>query len=148
MVGSFHSGGSCDRCGCEMFLEKCDHLAPAVERLLGTIGEPRRIEEGVTCAVITMELIVLAKPLEHRLGAVDLIAVGIFIIVAEQPEQRTADPLRELDGRHRTPGVELLLVVYDHVAAPAVDGRIDIRERASGEIGMASARAEADHPDL
>src|ERR1700730_18953808 len=101
MVGSFHSGGSCDRRGCEVFLEKCDLLFPAVERLLGTIGEPRRIEEGVTCAVITMELIVLAKLLEHRLGAVDLIAVGIFIIVAEQPEQRTQDPLRGAEGSLR-----------------------------------------------
>ena len=35
----------------------------------------------------------------------------------------------------------------DDVAAPAIHRRVDAVERAGGEIGVAPARAEADHPD-
>src|SRR3954467_4354960 len=50
--------------------------------------------------------------------------------------------------RDRALGVELLIVVYDHVAAPAVDGRAETRMSAGGQIAVAPAGAEADHADL
>jgi hypothetical protein len=132
----------------QMTVEECKHLVPPVERLLRAIGRPRGVEKCVAGAVVAVELVVLAELFEHGFGAVHLVAVGIFIIVAEQAEQRAAQLRREIDGRDRPLGVELLGVVDDDVAAPAIHGRVDAVERAGGEIGVAPARAEADHSDL
>src|SRR5215468_4613316 len=131
-----------------MFAEEGEHLVPTVGRLLRAIGRTRGVEKGVAGAVVAVELVSLAELLEHGLGAIDLVAVGIFVVVAEQAEQRAAQLCREIDGRDRALGVELLGVVDDDVAAPAVDRRVDAVERAGGEIGVAPARAEADHSDL
>ena len=73
-----------------MMVEEREDLVPPVERLLRPIGRARGVEEGMAGAVVAVELIVLAELLEHRLGPVDLVAVGIFVVVAEQAEQRTA----------------------------------------------------------
>src|SRR5262245_11885489 len=99
-------------------------------------------------AVVAVKLVAFAELLEHGFGAVHLVTVWILIVIAEQPEQRTAQLGGEIDGRDRSFGVELLGIVDDDIAAPAVYCRVDAVERAGGEIGMSSARAEADHADL
>src|ERR1700716_3413338 len=125
-----------------MLAKEREHLGPTVERLLGAIGGTRGVEKGMTGAVVAVELVILAELLEHGFGAVHLVAVGVFIIIAEQTEQRSAHLLREINGRHRPLGIELLRVVDDDIAAPAIDRGIDAVERAGGEIGVASARTE------
>src|SRR6516162_11511649 len=92
----------------EMPVEECKHLVPAVERLFGAVGGPRGVEKSVAGSVVAVELVVLAEFFEHGFGAVDLVAIGIFVVVAEQAEQRTAQLRREIDGRDRALGVELL----------------------------------------
>src|SRR6266550_4405665 len=59
-------------------------------------------------AVVTVKLVGLAELLEHGFGAVHLVTVWILIVIAEQPEQRTAQLGGEIDGRDRPLGVELL----------------------------------------
>src|SRR5215475_866838 len=95
----------------EMPVEECKHLVPAIERLLWAIGGPRGVEKGVTGAVVAVKLVALTELFEHGFGAVHLVAVGIFVVVAEQAEQRTAQFRPEIDGRDRPLGVELLGVV-------------------------------------
>src|SRR6266849_1883557 len=84
----------------EMLVEEYEHLVPTVERLLRPIRDTRGVEECVAGAVVAVELVALAKLPEHRLGAIDLVAVGIFIIVAEQAAKRTAQLLGQVDRRH------------------------------------------------
>src|SRR5262249_45849705 len=126
----------------EMLAEERKHLVPAVERLLGAIGGARGVEKRVPGAVVAVELLRLAELLERGFGAVHLVGVGIFILVAEQAEQRTAQFGGEIDGCDRPLSVELLRVVDDDVAPPAIHRRIDAVERTSGEIGMSAARPE------
>src|SRR5207253_3666284 len=59
-----------------------------------------------TCALPIS--VVLAELLQHRLKAVDMILVRIFIVVAEQAENGTLDAVGEIDRRDRTLGVEQL----------------------------------------
>ena len=99
-------------------------------------------------AVVAVEFVILAEPLEHRLGAVDLIGGRILVVVAENAEQRTGHFLGEIDRRDRALAVEILRIVDDDVAAPAIDGGIDARQRAGGEIGVAAAGAESDDADF
>src|SRR5262249_62044606 len=116
-----------------MLAEEGEDFVPAVERLLWAVGGAGGVEKSVAGTVVTVELIVLAEFLEHGFGAVYLIAVGVLVVVAEQAEQRTQQLGRQVDGRDRPLGIELLRVVDDDVAAPAVDRRVDAVERASGE---------------
>src|SRR4051794_33471823 len=113
--------------GREVFLVKRKHLAPAVGGLVRPVGGARGIEEGVAGAVVAVKLVVLAELLEHLFGAVDVIAVGVLIVVAENAEQRRGYLLGQIDGRNRLLGVEQLLVVDHDIAAPAIDDRIETR---------------------
>src|SRR5260370_7459974 len=101
-----------------MFAEEGEYLVPTVERLLRAIGRPRGVEEGVAGAVVAVEFVSLAELLEHGFGAVHLVAVGVFVVVAEQAEQRTAQLRREIDGRDRPLRVELLRLLDDSVPPP------------------------------
>src|SRR5437763_16778872 len=78
-------------------VEEGEHLAPTVERLLGAIGRAGGVEEGVAGTVIAVKLVGSAELFQHRLGAVHLIAIGIFVVVAEQAEQRAVQFLGEID---------------------------------------------------
>src|SRR5262245_27311746 len=131
-----------------MLVEERKHLVPAVERLLRAIGGASGVEKGMAGAVIAVELIGLAQLLEHGFGAVHLVTVGIFIIVAEQAEQRTAQFCRQIDRCDRPLGIELLGIVDDDIAAPAIHRRVDAVERAGCEISVSPSGAEADHSDL
>ena len=53
-----------------MLAEEGEHLAPAVHRLLGTVERTVPVEEAVAGAVVAVELVALAEPLE--LGFVDV----------------------------------------------------------------------------
>src|SRR5437588_12706855 len=123
----------------EMLLQKCKHLAPAVERLLGPVRHPIGVEERMPASVIAMKLVILSELLEHLLGAIDVIAIGVLVVIAENTEHRAAHLLGQLDRRDRPLGIELLLVVDDHIAAPAIDQRIDAGHAAGDEIGVAPA---------
>ena len=54
----------------------------------------------------------------------------------------------EIDRRHRPFGIEELRIVDDHVAAPAIDQRVEFRGAAGGEKSVPPAGAEADDADL
>src|SRR6516225_4298684 len=139
LVSAFGSGcAHYGRLG-EMPVEECEYLVPAVERLLRPVGDTRSVEECVAGAVVAMELVALAELAQHRLGAVHLVAVRVLVIVSEQAKQRAAQLLAQVDRRKRTLGIELALVVDDHVAAPAIHGGVDIRKGAGDEIGVAPA---------
>ena len=68
-----------------MLVEEGKDLLPAVERLLRPIGRTRGVEETMAGAVVAVELVVLAELLEHRLGAVDLVAVGFSSSLPNRP---------------------------------------------------------------
>src|SRR5258705_6353929 len=134
-----------------MLAEEGVGLVPAIDRLLDAVAGPLGGEEAVAGAVIAMELVSLAELLQYRLGAVDMVGRGVLVVIAEQAQQRTAQLVGEVDRRHRPLGAELLgilRIVDDDIAAPAIDRGVDIGQRAGGEIGVAAARAEADHADL
>src|SRR5690349_13093993 len=95
------SGGARRGRGAQMFVEEAEDFAPAIERLLGAIGGTRGVEEGVAGAVVAVELVSFAELLEDGFGAVHLVAVRVFILVAEKPEQRTAQLGRQIDRRNR-----------------------------------------------
>ena len=116
--------------------------------LLRPVGDTRSVEECVAGTVVAMELVGLAELAQHRLDTIHLLAVRVLVIVSEQAKQRAAQLLAQVDRRQRTLGVELALIVDDHVAAPATHRGVDIRKGAGGEIGVAPARAKADHADL
>src|SRR5262252_11009302 len=101
-----------------MLAQKDEYLRPAIGRLLGPEGGPLGVEEGVTGVGVTMELVSLAETPQHRLGAVDLVGSRVLVVVAKQAEQRSAQVSGEVDGCHRVFGIELALVVDDHIAAP------------------------------
>src|SRR5262245_41723968 len=113
-----------------MIVEEREHLVPAVECLLSSISRACGVEEGVAGPIVAVELIGLAKLLEYGLGAVHLVAIGVFIIIAEQAEQWATQLCREIDRCDRPLGIELLGVVDDDIAAPAIHGRVDAVERA------------------
>src|SRR5262249_41724857 len=48
----------------QMARQKRKDLFPAIERLFGPVGVAERVEEGVSGAIIAMEFVVFAKPLE------------------------------------------------------------------------------------
>src|SRR5437016_4592781 len=112
-----------------MLVEEGIGPGPAVIRLLDPVAGPLGREEAVAGAVIAMELVSLAELLQHGLGAVDMVGRWVLVVVAEQSQQRTAQSLGEVDGRHR-PLRALLLwivgIVDEDIAAPAIDGGVDI----------------------
>src|SRR5260221_6067408 len=101
----------------EMLVEEVENFRPAVSGLLGTEGDPRGIDESVAGTVVAVEAIVLAELFQHRLKAIDMILVRIFVVVAEQAENGTLDVVGEIDRRDRTLGVERLGIIDHDVAA-------------------------------
>src|SRR6516164_651906 len=100
-------------------------------------------------AVVTVELVVLAMPFQFGLGAVDLVGRRVWILVAEETQERAADPFRQIERRHRLALGQPRLVVDDDIAAPAIDCTLDqMRQLAGHQISLPPAGAEADHADL
>ena len=95
-----------------------------------------------------MELVSLAEPFQHLLGAVHVSGARVLVVVAEQPEERRADVFRQVDRGDRALRREVRGIIDDDTAAPAIHHRVDLRNPAGGEVGIAAARAESDHADL
>src|SRR5262249_32264837 len=131
--------------GAKILVEEGENLRPAIRRLLGPVSGAGGVEERVARAVVAGEFAILDDLLQHRFGAVDLVTVRIFVIVAEQAEQRNAELVGKIDRRHRALGVERLGIVDHDVAAPAIDAGLEVAGLARDQEGMASAGAEADH---
>src|SRR6185437_1629100 len=134
--------------GAEIFLEEGKDLLPAVFRLLRPITGAAPVEERMSSAVIAVKFVSLAGFLERLFGAVHLIRIRIFIVVAEQAEERRLEFVGQIDRCDRALAAELRLVINDHVTAPAVDGGIDTIDLGGRQIDMATAGAEADGADL
>src|SRR5262245_59853669 len=131
-----------------MLRQESEYLAPAVGGLLGAVRNACRVEKGMAGAVVAMEFVALAELLEQFLGAVDVVAVRVLVVIAEDAEQGRGELLGVVDRRDRLLVVELLLVIDDDIAAPAIDHGVEARHQTAGEIGLPSARAEADDADL
>src|SRR5215471_15748569 len=69
----------------QMPLEEAEDLAPTVHRLLGTVERALVVEEPVAGAVVAVELVRLAVPLQLRLMLVDLLGRRVLVLVAEEP---------------------------------------------------------------
>src|SRR5258708_238367 len=130
--------------GRQVSLIKPEHLLPAVERLGGAVAFAPGVEEGMADTVIAVELVSLAMPLERLFDLVDLRHVRVLVLVAENAEQRSGDLVGQIDRRHRTLGIELLVVLHDDAAAPAIHNGIDAAHAAGGPIRKPSAGAVAD----
>jgi hypothetical protein len=70
-----------------------------------------------------------------------------MILIAEQPEQRAREVLRELDRSNRLLRRQLLLA-HHHPAAPKVNRGIYAFGMAGEQEGLPPARAAAQHRDL
>src|SRR5215475_3800546 len=97
---------------------------------------------------VAMKLVFLAKPTQDGLSAVDLVGGGVLIVITEQAEQRGTQIFGQVDRRNRTLGVELALIVDDHIAAPAIDDSINAVNSAGAKICMPPARAKTDDAEL
>src|SRR5579859_3670338 len=75
--------GFSNRRATQMLLEKGEHVLPAVYGLLGSVPRPVDGKEAVACAVVAMELVVLAEAFELFLDPVDLLDVRIAIVIPE-----------------------------------------------------------------
>src|SRR5580692_309658 len=131
-----------------MAIEEGENFLPSVQSLLRPISVAPCIEERVAGAVVTVEFVILAKFLEYYLGAIDLIGRRICVVVTENAKQRAVHPFGQIDRRHWALIVEVLEIVDNDIAAPAIDHSIDAMERAGGEISVAAAGAESDEADF
>src|ERR1700735_2274986 len=89
----------------EMLAKKGPDLVPGVHALLGPVQRPVPIKEAVAGAVVTMELAVLAKPLQFGLVLVHLLRAWRAIVVAEDAKDRAAQILCHVDRRDRRLGI-------------------------------------------
>src|SRR5689334_17076070 len=131
-----------------MLRQKGPDFLPAVDGLLGAIR--RRtvvIEKSVACAIVAVELVVLARLLELFLVAVHLLGRRSFIVVAEKAEHGTGKVLREIDRRNRLLGRQLFFRSSD-AAAPAFDECVDAFEFAGGEKSVTAAGACSENADF
>src|SRR4051812_17808088 len=99
MFGSF-SGDSV--LSFQSLLEESENFFPTVNRLFLAIGGPIIVEETVSGAIITMELIILAVPFELRFMLVDLLGRGRFIVITENADHRAGEIFCVVNGRNRT----------------------------------------------
>src|SRR5262249_29710417 len=123
-------------------------LSPTVLCLLRPIVRAIPGKECVSRAVITVEFVILAKPLEGRFCAVHIVWRRGAVFVTEQSKKRTTDSFRQLDGRSRLGARQLGVIVAHTISTPHINRGIDVGDPACGEIGLSSARAEANHADF
>src|SRR5579871_2469107 len=124
-----------------------EQFCPGVHTLVDAIGRPVPVEEAVAGAVITMELVVLAEPLQLGLVLVDLLRAWRAVFVAEDADQRTRQIPGHVDRRYWRLGVELFLA-HDDTAAPQIGAGVDVFLLAGIDVGVAAAGAGSDHADL
>ena len=130
-------------------MEEIKDLVPAVDRLLGPVVRAIMRKERVSGAIIAVELVVLAEPLQLRFVAIDLIGRRVRVFVAKEAEQRAIDPRAQIVWRNRLALGQPRFVVDHDIAAPAIDCTLDqVGELAGDEVSLPAARAEPDDPDL
>lgn len=131
-----------------MAVEKAVDFPPAVVGLFHAIGGTLGCEKSMPCAVITMEFVGLAELFQDLLGPVDLIGAWPLVFCAEYAEHGSGHVRRQINRRDRPRRRQLLRIVDDDAAAPAIHDGVKARQRTAGQPGMAAARTEAHDRDL
>src|SRR5205823_1503008 len=70
----------------KILLEKREHLLPAVDRRLGTIGHAGIVEEAVPCAWVRVKLVVLPILLQLLLQLADALGCRVLVLFPKQAE--------------------------------------------------------------
>ena len=93
-----------------MTTEEVVNLVPAINRLFSAIARTVPIKEGMTRAIIAIELIGLAMLLQDRFGFIHLLDVRLRIFIAEETEHWRLQIRRQINRRDRTlrPGTILV----------------------------------------
>ena len=81
--------------GSEVPAEERPDPLPAVVRGLGPVTRPVRGEKGVAGAFVAVKLVGLPGLLQRLLQLGDLLRGRVFVVGAEQPEQRAGEILRQ-----------------------------------------------------
>src|SRR3989475_9567241 len=70
----------------KILLEKREHLLPAVNRRLGTIGYTGIVEEAVPCARVHVKLVILPILLQLLLQLADVLGCRVLVLFPKQAE--------------------------------------------------------------
>src|SRR5438105_10952795 len=70
----------------KILLEKREHLLPAVNRRLRTIGNTGIVEEAVPCAGVRVKLVVLPILLQLLLQLADALGCRVLVLFSKQTE--------------------------------------------------------------
>src|SRR5438132_14327020 len=70
----------------KILLEKREHLLPAVNRRLRTIGHTRIVEEAVPCARVHVKLVILPILLQLLLQLVNTLRCRVLVLFSKQAE--------------------------------------------------------------
>src|SRR5688572_32030533 len=103
-----------------MFFKKCEDFLPAVHCLLLAIRAPVIIEESMTRAIVSMELIILAMLLKFGLVLIDLLRRGVAIIIAEYSQDWAGEISGVIQRRDREIGIQILRL-HHYPSTPTVD---------------------------
>src|SRR5438876_1593663 len=68
----------------KILLEKREHLLPAVNRRLGTIGHAGTVEEAVPCARVHVKLVILPILLQLLLQPVNALGCRVLVLFSTQ----------------------------------------------------------------
>jgi hypothetical protein len=121
-----------------VLFEEGPDLIPAIDCLLLPVGRPVIVEEAVAGAVIAVEFVILAVFLQLLLMLIHLGRGGGLVVIAEEPQQRARQVLREVNGRRGLLGGQLFLGLY-HSAPPALDSGVKAGGATGHEEGLAAA---------
>src|ERR1700731_1587009 len=130
-----------------MLAEEGEPLAPAIHGRLGPVERPMPVPDGVTGAVVAVELVRLATLLELGLVLVHLLGARRAGVIAEDADQRTTKILGHFDRRDRRLGIEFLLA-HHHAAAPEFGAGVDVLFLAGIDEGVPAAGTRAENADL
>src|SRR2546427_8576842 len=72
--------------GSKILLEKREHLLPAVNRRLGTVGHAGIVEEAVRCARVLVKLVILPILLQLLLQLADALGCRVLVLFSKQAE--------------------------------------------------------------
>src|SRR5581483_7010298 len=109
----------------EILLEEGIDLVPAIDGLLGPVRRPCGVEEAVAGAVIAVEFVFFAEPLERFLGDIDVSWGRVLVVVAVDAENRSGEIFRQCYRGHRPLLAAAWLFLAKLVAAPAIHHRIE-----------------------
>src|SRR5207302_8763942 len=70
----------------KILLEKREHLLPAINCRLGTIGHAGIVEEAVPCAWVRVKLVILPILLQLLLQLADILGCRVLVLFPKQAE--------------------------------------------------------------